>query len=131
LFVRIEPSSGTPIVRQIADQIRAQCASRRLKPGDRLPSMRELAAELAVNQNTILHVYERLTAEGFLERRHGAGTYVRERLPAGQMSAQRQLLQAEVRRLVEKAQTLGLDPDELHAMVDAASQQPLSKEKDL
>lgn len=131
MFVRIEPSSGTPIVRQIADQIRAQCASGRLKPGDRLPSVRELAAELAVNQNTILHVYERLAAEGFLERRHGAGTYVQERLPAGHRSAQRRLIQTEVLRLVEKAQTLGLTADELHAMVDAADQQTqaLTKEK--
>jgi len=122
MFVRIEASSGTPIVRQIADQIRAQCASGRLKSGDRLPSVRELAGELAVNQNTILHVYERLAAEGLLERRHGAGTYVCEKLPADQMATQKELLQLEVRRLVEKAQTLGLGLEELRAMVDAAEQ---------
>ena len=60
--IRVETSSGMPITRQIAAQIRAQCASESLKPGDRLPSVRALAAELAVNQNTILRVYERLTA---------------------------------------------------------------------
>ena len=63
--IRVETSSGMPITRQIAAQIRAQCASGSLKPGERLPSVRALAAELAVNQNTILRVYERLTAEGF------------------------------------------------------------------
>ena len=80
-----------PITRQIAAQIRAQCASRALKPGDRLPSVRALAAELAVNQNTILRVYERLTAEGLLERRHGDGTFVADRVPTGQMRAQRRI----------------------------------------
>ena len=80
--IRVETSSGMPITRQIAAQIRAQCASGVLQPGERLPSVRVLAAELAVNQNTILRVYERLTAEGLLERRHGDGTFVANRCPA-------------------------------------------------
>ena len=92
--IRVETSSGMPITRQIAAQIRAQCASGTLRPGERLPSVRALAAELAVNQNTILRVYERLTAEGLLERRHGDGTFVADRVPTGQMKAQRQLLRA-------------------------------------
>ena len=90
-----------PISRQIAAQIRAQCASGALKPGDRLPSVRALAAELAVNQNTILRVYERLTAEGLIERRHGDGTYVADRVPTGQMKAQRRLLVQQIARVAE------------------------------
>ena len=73
MFIRIDPSSGMPITRQIAEQIRTQCASGAVAPGDRLPSVRQLAQELAVNQNTILRVYERLTVEGLLERRHVCG----------------------------------------------------------
>ena len=92
-----------PITRQIAAQIRAQCASGALQPGERLPSVRALAAELAVNQNTILRVYERLTAEGLLERRHGDGTFVADRVPSGQMRAQRQLLRQEIARVAELA----------------------------
>ena len=53
MFIRVEPSSGVPNTRQIADQIRAQCASGVLARGERLPSIRALARELAVNQNTI------------------------------------------------------------------------------
>ena len=85
MFIRVEPTSGVPITRQIADQIRALCAGGAVKPGDQLPSVRVLARQLAVNQNTVLRVYERLTAEGLLERRHGSGTYVADRLPSGQM----------------------------------------------
>ncbi len=116
--IRVETSTGMPITRQIAAQIRAQCASGILRPGDRLSSVRALAAEVAVNQNTILRVYERLTAEGLLERRHGDGTFVAERVPTGQMKAQRRRLKLEIARLAELAQTLGVEPEELHRMMD-------------
>ena len=60
MFLRIEKGSAVPISRQIAEQIATLCASGSLTAGERLPSVRELARELAVNQNTILRVYERL-----------------------------------------------------------------------
>lgn len=116
--IRVETSSGMPITRQIAAQIRALCASGALKPGDRLPSVRELAAELAVNQNTILRVYERLTAEGLLERCHGAGTFVADCVPSGQMKAQRQLLLQQITQVAELAKTLGVEPEEVHQLLD-------------
>jgi len=109
-----------PITRQIAAQVRAQCASGVLKPGDRLPSVRALAAQLAVNQNTILRVYERLTTEGLLERRHGDGTFVADRVPTGQMKAQRQLLRQQIARAAELAKTLGVDAEEVHRLLDEA-----------
>ena len=115
--IRVETSSGMPITRQIAAQIRAQCASGTLQPGERLPSVRALAAELAVNQNTILRVYERLTAEGLLQRRHGDGTFVAHHVPTGQMRAQRELLRQQIARAAELAKTLGVEPEELHQLL--------------
>ncbi len=67
MFIRIEKASGIPISRQIADQVRAQVMTGTVEAGHKMPSIRELARDLAVNQNTILRVYERLTAEGLLE----------------------------------------------------------------
>ncbi len=116
--IHVVTSSGMPITRQIAAQIRAQCAGGTLQPGQRHPSVRALAAELTVNQNTILRVYERLTAEGLLERRHGDGTFVVDRVPTGQMKAQRQLLRQEIARVAELAKTLGVDAEELHHLLD-------------
>jgi GntR family transcriptional regulator len=118
MFIRIESSSGMPITRQIAEQIRTHCAVGRLAPGDRLPSVRQLAQELAVNQNTILRVYERLTGEGLLERRHGDGTYVALDRPAGQLEAQRRLLRQDLERLARKAVALGMDGPWLHKSLD-------------
>ena len=116
----VEPSSSVPISRQIAEQIRAQCASGQLNPGDRLPSVRVLAHELAVNQNTILRVYERLTAEALLERRHGDGTYVCDRLPAGRLRVQRDYIRQELRRQIDQARMAGMTEEDLHKTIAEA-----------
>ncbi len=118
MFIRVESSSGIPITRQVLDQIRAQCAHGALKPGQRLPSVRELARDLTVNQNTILKVYERLCAEGLLEKRHGSGTFVAEKVPKGQLKEQRDLLKGEVERLVYRATSLGLSSEELIELIE-------------
>lgn len=118
MFIRVETSSGVPITRQIGDQIRAQCASGALRPGDRLASVRELARQLAVNQNTVLRVYERLTQEGVLEMRRGDGTYVADVLPRGTMRRPQQQLEEEVERLVRHAQMLGVESKDVRELVD-------------
>lgn len=118
MFLRLEPSSGVPITRQIADQIRNHCASGTISAGERLPSVRQLAQQLAVNQNTILRVYERLTAEGLLERKHGDGTYIAERLPPGRLKAQRELLRQEAERLARRAADLGIGADETRELLN-------------
>ncbi|MCE5302288.1 MAG: GntR family transcriptional regulator [Planctomycetaceae bacterium] len=125
--IRVETSSGMPITRQIAAQIRAQCASGSLKPGDRLPSVRVLAAELSVNQNTVLRVYERLTAEGLLQRRHGDGTFVADRVPGGQMESQRRVLHQQIGKTVELAKLLGVDWAELDELIREAFDAPASQ----
>lgn len=121
--IRVETSSGVPLSRQIADQIKAQCASGALKPGERLPSVRALAAQLAVNQNTILHVYERLTAEGLLVRRQGDGTFVSDDIPTGQMKSQRQRLAREIAAVARLARTLGVAPADAGRMLQEAFDQ--------
>ena len=76
IFVRIEPSSSVPIYRQIIDQIKYQVATGVLKEGDKVPSVRELATRLAVNQNTVLKVYNELCRQNVLRIERGDGTYV-------------------------------------------------------
>ena len=65
-----------PIYRQIIDQIKYQVATGLLKEGDKIPSVRELAGKLAVNQNTILKVYNELCRDNVLKIERGDGTYV-------------------------------------------------------
>jgi GntR family transcriptional regulator len=121
VFLRIEKGSAVPISRQIVDQIATLCASGGLKPGERLPSVRELARELAVNQNTILRVYERLCGEGLLEMRHGQGTFATGRTSQNRMTAHRARLVDELRQIAQQAAGLGLSTDELHELLAEAA----------
>jgi len=120
MFLRIEKGSAVPISRQIADQIATLCASGGVRPGERLPSVRELARELAVNQNTVLRVYERLCGEGLLEMRHGQGTFVVGRMSKTRMAAHRSRLIDELRQIARQAVGLGLSTDELHELLAEA-----------
>lgn len=89
MFIRIEPSSSVPIYRQISDQIRYQIAAGILKPGDKVLSVRELASQIAVNQNTILKVYNELCRDNVLRIERGEGTFVSsgvQEIPADQQN---------------------------------------------
>ena len=76
-----------PIYRQIIDQIKYQVVAGVLKEGDKVPSVRELASKLAVNQNTVLKVYNELCRENVLKIERGDGTYVsssKQKIPAAE-----------------------------------------------
>lgn len=120
MFVRIERGSAVPVSRQIADQIRAQCLSGRLTAGAQVPSVRQLARELGVNQNTVLRVYERLTAEQYLEMRHGEGTFVSRESNTALLNGHRQKFLDEMSQLVRQGRMMGLDGPALHVLLDDA-----------
>lgn len=124
MFVRVERGSAVPISRQISAQIRAQCLSGALEPGSRLPSVRQLARELAVNQNTVLRVYERLVAENLLEMRHGEGTFVASVMPLDRMESQRATYVEELTRLVRQGRMLGLSRSDIRNLIDEAFKSP-------
>ena len=78
MLLEIDHHSGVPIYRQIKDQVREQIMAGRLKEGDQLISVRELAAQLKVTPVTISKAYSALEAEGLLERRRGIGLFIAE-----------------------------------------------------
>jgi GntR family transcriptional regulator len=120
MFLRIEKGSAVPISRQIAQQIGSLCAAGSLAPGDRLPSVRELARDLGVNQNTILRVYERLCGDGLLEMRQGQGTFVALTAKKNASPGQRKRLIEELRQLARQGIALGLSTEEFHELVSIA-----------
>jgi GntR family transcriptional regulator len=79
VWYHIDPSSGTPIYRQLVDQVRQAVASGVLRAGDRLPSVRDLAVELAVNPNTVARAYQELEREGVIATPRGRGSFVADR----------------------------------------------------
>ena len=89
--IPLDRGSATPLYRQIYDGYRRAIAERRLRAGQRLPSTRSLAEELAVSRIPVLNAFEQLLAEGYVESRVGAGTYVAASLPGELVPAPRRV----------------------------------------
>src|SRR6202034_2308619 len=73
--------SGVPVYRQLIDQVRGGIASGTLTAGDQLPTVRQLAVDLAINPNTVLRAYRELELGGMLETHQGTGTFVAKKKP--------------------------------------------------
>lgn len=112
--LEIDFRSGLPIYLQIVERIRAMIAAGRLKPGDQLPTVRALAAELRVNFNTIARAYRILDESGIISTQQGRGTYILE-LPPPQVteSMRKKALQALTDRYLLEASRLGGKPQEI------------------
>ena len=82
-------TSGVPVYRQIIDQILGGIAAGTLKPGDQLPTVRQLAVDLAINPNTVVRAYRELEIRGVLTPQQGVGTFV-PTVPVGPDDAERQ-----------------------------------------
>lgn len=76
---RLDLHSGVPVYRQIIDQVRGGIASGSLIAGDQLPTVRQLAVDLAINPNTVLRAYRELDLGGSLETHQGTGTFISEK----------------------------------------------------
>lgn len=118
MFEQIDPRSPTPLYAQIAGRLRVAVAAQELRPGEALPSVRQLAARLRVNPATVAQAYRELEAEGFVEMRQGAGTFVREVVAERRARERSKQALALVRRMVAEAGRLGLSTKELLAAVD-------------
>jgi GntR family transcriptional regulator len=113
MWFHIDPSSGIPIYRQITDQVRQAIAGGTLRPGDRLPPVRDLAVELAVNPNTIAKAYQDLERDGVIETSRGRGTYVSSAKPSVPESERARRLRPVIDRLIAEAYLLGISEEDL------------------
>jgi GntR family transcriptional regulator len=102
--------SAGPIFEQIGKNVRRSLARGDLQPGEKLPSARDLAQELGVNPNTIVHAYAQLEAQEIIEKRRGLGTFVREDAPVGTMRSE--MLMGIVETFVDEIRKLGVDQEE-------------------
>lgn len=113
MFEDIDPGSPVPLYEQIAARIRVAVAAEEFKAGELLPSVRQLATTLRVNPATVVQAYRDLEREGFVEMKHGAGTYVQQ-LPARRRSDERARQARDVvRRMLAEAARLGLAVSEI------------------
>ena len=113
MFNDIDPRSPTPLYEQIAARIRLAVASGDLSAGEALPSVRALARDLRVNPATVVQAYRDLASDGFVEMRHGQGTFIQEVAPFLRDEERATRAQQMVRKLLEDGARLGIPAEEL------------------
>ena len=110
--------SGEPIYIQIMEQIRQMVASDKLRQGDQLPTVRQLAAELRVNFNTVARAYRLLDEAGLISTQQGRGTYILEKPSQETIQRLRQQgLEGLTRRYLAEAAHLGYSPQEVAELI--------------
>jgi GntR family transcriptional regulator len=124
----ISSTSGVPTYMQIVEQVRQALRLGRLESGDRLPTVREVAAALAINPNTVLKAYRELEHEGLVEGRHGQGTYVVRSL-SGPSPGTLDELRTSLETWVAQARAAGLEREHIRAVVDTTLRRVLDLEE--
>jgi GntR family transcriptional regulator len=110
----VDSSSPTPIYAQLDRAIRTAIATGELPEGAQLPTVRQLAVDLAINANTVARVYAQLERDGMLETRRGVGTFVRESpSPQAARAHRERELRELIRRFIGDAALLGFTLPEL------------------
>jgi GntR family transcriptional regulator len=114
----VDPRSGVPIYVQLIEQVKRSIAVGALAPGERLPTVKQLAVDLTVNPNTVARAYRDLERDGVIETSPGRGSFVRE----GDVDASRRTVNdvAAVRLedAIRDARAIGVERTELHALFD-------------
>jgi GntR family transcriptional regulator len=117
--LRIDPTLPVPIWSQIEDGMRHLVASGALRPGDAVPSVRDLAREQRINPNTVAKAYLRLVDAGVFETRRGEGTFVASRPPAMPAREKERVLREAAQRFASLAVTVGISRSEALAAVQS------------
>src|SRR6187431_3435770 len=112
--VTIDPRDKTPIYAQLERGLRAGMATGRLKPGDQLPTVRQLAVELRINANTVARVYAELERSGAIETRRGVGSFVTATADKARPPREHEKrLRAFTTRVLAEAATAGFNVEEI------------------
>ena len=116
--ITITTGSGTPIYRQIIEQVRLGVATGALVAGDAMPSVRMLAEENLVNPNTVVKAYAELVRDGVLESHHGKGFFVAQKRQVYSRAERLRRLRQAVEAFVHEAVFLDFTADEIRQVVN-------------
>lgn len=112
--LEVDVESGVPIYMQLVDRIKQMVASGQLQPGEQLPTMRQLAADLRINYNTVGRAYLLLDQEGVISTQQGRGTYVASRLGEVELQKLRMdKLRSMLGQVIREAVALGYQRQEI------------------
>ena len=116
---QLDTKSGVPIYRQIIEQVKYAIGRGELEPGDRLPTVRQLAVDLSVNPNTVVRAYRELEIAGVLDTQQGTGTFVGRERPEIDTLEQQRMLDQILTELLARASSYGFT---LEDVLDGLSQ---------
>ena len=109
----IDSKSGVPFYRQIIEQVKFGIANDKLHPGDRLPTVRQMAVDLSINPNTVIRAYRELEIEGVLNTQQGSGTFVGDRRPDIDQLERQRMLDQILTDMLARASMYGFTLDDL------------------
>jgi GntR family transcriptional regulator len=112
---RLDARSGIPAYLQLVQQVRQAVRLGLLRPGDQLPTVKDVVGTLTINPNTVLHAYRQLDLEGLVDGRRGVGTFVAAH-PAPPPADTLKGLRSSLDRWVQQARGAGLDDESLGAL---------------
>jgi GntR family transcriptional regulator len=110
---RLDAGSGVPVYRQIIDQVTGGVASGNLMPGDQLPTVRQVAVDLAINPNTVMRAYRELEIRGILETQQGTGTFISRQKPLENGAERQRQLSQLAADCIARAGAAGFTTEEL------------------
>jgi GntR family transcriptional regulator len=113
VVIKLDLKSGVPFYRQIIDQIKTAIAMGELGPGDRLPTVRQLAVDLSVNPNTVSRAYMELELTGLVETQMGSGTFVGQVKVEQDDMERRRMLDEICQEFLSRASSYGFTLDDV------------------
>jgi GntR family transcriptional regulator len=117
ILLDLNSADDRPIYGQIADRVKFAVAGGVLRPGDLVPSVRELSKQLVVNPNTVARAYRDLQTEGLLESVRGMGLQVAEGAVDRCRAARREMVRQRLRQVIEEARQSKMDPAEIEVIL--------------
>lgn len=121
MFLQIDAHNGLAVYDQIVRQVKFAVADGALTAGELIPSVRELARELAINPNTVARAYRQLQDDGVIETVRGTGLAVADGARRQCQSERTRLIRARLRQVLEEAALSGLDQQEVEQLVRTES----------
>ena len=118
MFVHVDPSNGLAIYDQIVRQVKFAVASDALRPGNLVPSVRELARDLTVNPNTVARAYRELQADNVLQALRGTGLEITSSAPKKCLADRASLIRGRLRSVLAEARQSGLAADEIRSLTE-------------
>jgi GntR family transcriptional regulator len=127
----LHPTSGVPIYRQLVDQVRALVAGGQLRPGDLLPSVRQVAQAAEINPMTVSKAYSRLEVEGLVERVRGQGMRVLTPAVVGRLPDRKEEFAELLAPAIHRARQLGLTDDQIRRVLETllAESEPITSSR--